>query len=127
MITGGNVTIFVSNMDDAVKFYSETLGLRLRERYGDHWASVEVNGLVIGLHPASAQSPAGQRGSMSIGFAADRPIEEVVETLAKRGVQFDGSIVDDKAGKFISFRDADGTSCYVFETRPEYAQPGRNR
>jgi hypothetical protein len=31
------------------------------------------------------------------------------------------------AGKFINFRDADGTSCYLFETRPEYAEPGRTR
>jgi len=29
MITGGNATVFVSNMDNAVRFYTEVLGLRL--------------------------------------------------------------------------------------------------
>ena len=42
MYSSGNVTVYVSNMDRAVKFYSETLGLKLAYRFGDHWASVEA-------------------------------------------------------------------------------------
>ena len=58
MITGGNATVFVSNMDNAVRFYTETLGLRLTNRFGDHWATVDAGkGLSIGLHPASAKYP----------------------------------------------------------------------
>src|SRR5215469_833122 len=54
MISGGNVTVFVTNMDRAVRFYTETLGLKLAYRFGDHWASVEAGrGLTIGLHPSS--------------------------------------------------------------------------
>src|SRR5262249_24344355 len=68
-ISGGMPTIFVSDMDAAVRFYTETLGLKLLARYGDHWASVDGgNGLTIGLHPASAQNPAGRAGSITIGF-----------------------------------------------------------
>jgi len=40
-ISGALPTIFVSNMDAAVRFYTESLGLKLAERYGDHWASIE--------------------------------------------------------------------------------------
>jgi len=56
-------------MDRAVRFYSETLGLKLAYRFGDHWASIEAGtGLTIGLHPASSVFPAGRKGSMAIGL-----------------------------------------------------------
>lgn len=116
MLTGGNVTVFVANMDRAVRFYSETLGFPLVERYGDHWASVDAGGLRIGLHPASAENPAGRRGSISIGFGAGRPLEEIVATLERRGVTFDGPIRDDKGGRFVGFSDPDGHPCYIFQT-----------
>jgi catechol 2,3-dioxygenase-like lactoylglutathione lyase family enzyme len=121
MLTGGYVTVYVSDMDRAVKFYSEILGLRLAERYGNHWASVDAGGgLRIGLHPASAQNPAGHRGSIAIGFGADGPIERVVEELEKRGVQLESGIVNDNAGKFVSFSDPEGNACYIYELHAQY-------
>src|SRR5258708_503803 len=57
MFSSGNITVYVSNMDTAVRFYTETLGLKLAYRFGDHGASVEVGkGLTIGLHPAISGS-----------------------------------------------------------------------
>ena len=54
MIEGGTPTIYVSNMDRAVEFYTEVLGLGLISRYGNEWASVDVGkGLTLGLHPAA--------------------------------------------------------------------------
>lgn len=41
MLKGGNATIYVTDMDRAVTFYTETLGLRLTFRAGDHWAGFE--------------------------------------------------------------------------------------
>jgi hypothetical protein len=39
-----------ADMDRAVRFYSSTLGLKLADRFGNHWASVERGrGLTIGL------------------------------------------------------------------------------
>jgi catechol 2,3-dioxygenase-like lactoylglutathione lyase family enzyme len=82
MFASGNVTVAVSNMDTAVRFYSEVLGLKLAYRFGDHWASVEAGrGLTIGLHPASADSPAGRKGSMAIGLELSGPIEDAMRTL----------------------------------------------
>ncbi len=54
MIEGGTPTIYVSDMDRAVEFYTEVLGLRLESRYGNEWASVDAGkGMTIGLHPAA--------------------------------------------------------------------------
>src|ERR1044071_10144135 len=87
MFSSGNVTVYVSNMDRAVRFYSEVLGLRLAYRFGDHWASVEVGkGLTIGLHPASAEMPAGRKGSMAIGLELKGSIHEAVKALETKGV-----------------------------------------
>jgi catechol 2,3-dioxygenase-like lactoylglutathione lyase family enzyme len=61
MLSRGIATIFVTDMDRSVRFYTEVLGLSLTQRFGNHWAQVEAGQLVIGLHPASAQSPAGRR------------------------------------------------------------------
>ena len=41
MISGGNATVYVANMDAAVQFYTETLGLTLTNRFGNHWATLE--------------------------------------------------------------------------------------
>ena len=73
MITGGNVKLFVSDLDLAVAFYTETLGFPLKERYENQWAAVDAgNGLIIWLHPPASFAPrAGIRGSISIGLDVD--------------------------------------------------------
>ena len=122
-ITGGMPTIFVANMDAAVRFYTEALGLRLLERYGDHWASIDGgHGLTIGLHPASAQNPAGRAGSMTIGFRTSEPIRDAVATLKARGVEFRGDIVDDTQLLIANFQDPDGNPFYLAEMKTAYGR-----
>ena len=117
MFLDGNITVFVSNMDTAVNFYTETLGLKLKERYGDHWATVQADGLAIGLHPASSKYPApGTRGSMMIGLETDESIGVVMRQLQSKGVTFRGPVVDDDAGKFVDFSDPDGNGLYLWQT-----------
>ena len=51
MFSSGNVTIYVTDVDRAVRFCNETLGLKLAYRFGDHWAAVESGkGPTIGIH-----------------------------------------------------------------------------
>ena len=70
MITGGQATVYVSDMDRSVEFYTETLGLKLRLRAGNHFAMVDAGkGFAIGLHPAGPNSPRpGSIGGIQIGF-----------------------------------------------------------
>ncbi len=120
MITGGNATVFVSNMDNAVRFYTETLGLRLTNRFGDHWATVDAGkGLTIGLHPASAKYPApGTKGGIMLGLEIGMPIEKVIDRLTERGVKV-GGIVRDSPGSFTHFEDPDGNPIYLWEVNHE--------
>lgn len=118
MISGGNITVMVSNMDASVRFYTEVMGMKLTNRFGDHWATVDAGrGLVIGLHPASPKYPApGTRGGTLIGLEIDEPIQKVVDRLQTKGVRFLGPIVNDAgSGSFIDLEDPDGNFIYLWE------------
>jgi catechol 2,3-dioxygenase-like lactoylglutathione lyase family enzyme len=119
MISGGNATLLVSDMDRAVRFYVETLGFKLRARFGDDWAEVDAGGgLVLGLHRARANGPkAGSGGSISIGLDVNQPIAEVVAVLANRGVEFHGSVKEDGPVKLAFFGDPDGNALYLAEAK----------
>ena len=117
MFSSGNVTVYVADMDRAVRFYTETLGLRLAYRFGNHWASVELGkGLTIGLHPASAEAgPGGGRIGMAIGLELTGRIEDAVKALEGKGVRFESVVNEGKAGKFAHFHDPDGNTLYLAE------------
>jgi catechol 2,3-dioxygenase-like lactoylglutathione lyase family enzyme len=129
MFSNGNVTLYVADMERAIRFYTETLGLRLVYRFANNWATVEVGrGLTIGLHPASAEMPAGRRGSMAIGLElGDVLIEEAVSRLTAKGVQFHGPVNDSKAGKFVSFDDPDGNLIYLAELNRSHVDQGEGK
>lgn len=117
MITGGNATVFVSNMDRSVQFYTEVLGMKLTNRFGDHWATVTAgNSLTIGLHPASPRYPApGAKGGMMLGLEVDGTIEEAIRRLAGKGVPVKGAIERGDAGNFAHIDDPDGNEIYLWE------------
>lgn len=121
MIEGGTPTIYVSDMDRAVEFYTAVLGLRLESRYGNEWASVDAGkGMTIGLHPAAERMGApGTLGSINIGFNVTESLDEVVRTLESRGVTFDGPISGDANGsiRLAFFGDPDGNSLYLCESK----------
>jgi predicted enzyme related to lactoylglutathione lyase len=137
MITNGNATVHVSDLGTAIRFYSETLGLKLTNRFGERWATVETApsywttdaahaGLIIGLHPptpgdatASSHVAPGTRGGVGYGLETYRPCEEVIAEFAKRGVRVTSDIIRFDAGNTFMFEDVDGFPSYVHEFPPE--------
>ena len=123
IIDGGLPTVFVSDIDRSIKFYTEVLELRLRERSGNLWALIETRErLIFGLHPASAGGPpSGTIGSVTIGFNVTKPLDDVVTTLRQRGVRFHASIKDDpEVGiRTVFFGDPDGNQFYLCEVADE--------
>jgi predicted enzyme related to lactoylglutathione lyase len=125
MITGGLPTVFVSELDRSIRFFTETLGLALEQRFGDHWASVKAaNGLTVGLHPASEESPAGRKGSITIGFNLDERIDTVVDRLKDQGVKFTKEIFQDGYSRIAYFADPDGNEFYMIELMSEWQERG---
>jgi predicted enzyme related to lactoylglutathione lyase len=117
MISGGNATIIVANMDNSIRFYTEVLGLKLTNRFGNDWATVSAGeGLTIGIHPASPRYPQpGTKGSILLGLDIDVPIEKALSRLAGRGVEVKGSIVRSEPGNFTHLEDPDGNDIYLWE------------
>jgi predicted enzyme related to lactoylglutathione lyase len=117
MISGGNATIIVANMDNSIRFYTEVLGLTLTNRFGNDWATVRAGeGLTIGIHPASPKYPhPGTKGSIILGLEIDVPVERAVSRLADHGVIVKGSIVRSEPGNFVSLEDPDGNDIYLWE------------
>jgi catechol 2,3-dioxygenase-like lactoylglutathione lyase family enzyme len=131
MISGGNATVFVSSLDEAISFYAERLGLKLTNRFGNQWATLRAGpsywtsdervgaGLTIALHPASSKyPPPGTPGAVGFGLETYLPIESVVSVFGERAVRTDGEIIRYDAGNLISLRDQDGTPTYINEFPP---------
>ncbi len=89
-------------------------------------ASGWLNGLTIGLHPASEESPAGRIGSITIGFNLDEPIGRAVDRLKKQGVKFTKEIFEDGSSHIAHFTDPDGNEFYIIELRAEWKNYGPN-
>jgi catechol 2,3-dioxygenase-like lactoylglutathione lyase family enzyme len=131
MISGGNATVFVNSLDDAIQFYAERLDLKLTNRFGSQWATLRAGpsywtsddkvgaGLTIALHPASPKYPApGTNGGVGFGLETYVPIESVMRVFGERGVRTEGDIIRYDAGNLIRLRDQDGLPSYINEFPP---------
>ncbi|MBV9579369.1 MAG: VOC family protein [Chloroflexi bacterium] len=116
MYTSGNVTLMVSDFNRAVSFYTDTLGLTLKARYGDDWAEVELPGITIGLHPTGNRGPSAIHAEgVSVGLGVT-DIQQAVADLQARGVSFaPPGIIDTGAEKLANFHDPDQTPLYLYE------------
>ena len=120
MIRGGVATVYVSDLDRAVEFYTGVLELRLHVRAGDHWAAIDAgDGFLIGLHPKSEHGPEpGARGAISVGLNVTDSLDAVVARLEAHGVRFRGPIQGDPAApiRLAFFGDPDGNDLYLCES-----------
>jgi len=111
-ITGSNVTIMVASMANAVKFYTDTLGLKLIVRHSSHWAEIQAGKLTIGLHPRVKKKQVIQGNNMTIGLQVDN-IQKAMKVLEKKGIQFD--FKKDSAVLQAYFNDPDDNLLYLFQ------------
>ena len=114
MFKTSNVTILVSDMNLAIQFYTDTLGLKLLSNYGGEFAVIESNGLRIGLHPGKKSRDAMSR-DMSLGFQVD-DAATAKKAMESKGVIFEKR-VQDRGAIIENFSDPDGTPLYLIELK----------
>jgi catechol 2,3-dioxygenase-like lactoylglutathione lyase family enzyme len=73
----GNVFYRVRDMDSAVAFYSQVLGLPLKFRDGDNWAAFDVAGVTLALE--------GGEGSGATASLRVKGLDDLVASLRARG------------------------------------------
>ena len=74
---------FVADMDRAVKFYRDTLGLNLKFQ-SPGWSEFSTGDTVLALHPASAEKAAG---SVELGFNVE-DLHRFHQQMTAQGVRF---------------------------------------
>ena len=107
------VTVMVSDMGRALRFYVEALGLKEVARYGDNWAEIAAPGVRIGLHPGRKASTESRE--ISIGLQVSN-IEAATDALAAKGVKL-SPIRDDTFIRLAHFMDPDGNALYLCEVK----------
>jgi lactoylglutathione lyase len=107
----GYVIKFVDDMDRAVKFYRDVLGLPLKFQ-SPGWSEFVTGETALGLHPASPKNPAG---SVELGFKVAN-LEQFHQNMTVEGVQFSmPPTKQDFGGALAQFVDSEGGRCSVGE------------
>ena len=109
-----HVMKFVSNMDDAVKFYRDTLGLPLKSQ-SPGWSEFATGSTVLALHPSSERNPAG---TVELGFSVD-DLQAFYATMAAKGVTFPMPPKEQDFGSLAQFLDCEGSACSVSQEQEE--------
>ena len=98
------VIMFVADMERAVKFYRDTLGLSLKFQ-SPGWSEFATGETVLALHPASGKNPAG---SVELGFNVP-DLHRFYQEMTGRGVQFTmPPKKQDFGGELAQFADSEG-------------------
>src|SRR5581483_426401 len=100
---------FVADMDKAVKFYRDVLGLKVKfESPG--WSEFVTGETTLALHPASEKNPAGK---VELGFTVV-DVEAFYRDMSAKGVLFSmPPKKQDFGGVLAQFVDSEGAHCSV--------------
>ena len=99
---------YVSDMDRAVEFYSDQVGLALRFS-SSYWSEFETGGTTLALHLSNDEHPAG---SAQVGFGVE-DIEAFYAARSAGGVEFTSPPTEQFGAKIAKFKDLDGAECSV--------------
>lgn len=97
---------YVADMDNAVAFYRDKLGLELKFQ-SPSWTEFNTGETTLALHDASESHPAG---SASIGFAVG-DIDEFYETAQRDGIRFTSEPTETFGVRIARFEDSEGAEC----------------
>lgn len=105
------VFYYVSDMDAAVAFYRDTLGLPLVSQ--DYVARFDLDGVLIELVPLPPGTVVPGSGNARLCFSVAN-LQETLERMHNRGVPT-GKIKEKKDGRLAFFRDPDGNELCLWE------------
>jgi catechol 2,3-dioxygenase-like lactoylglutathione lyase family enzyme len=102
---------YVRDMEKAISFYSDILGLRLTSR--DAVARFNIDGVLFELVPTLDEGKLRGHGNARLCLRV-QDISQAVEYLDSKGIRTD-EIQKVKNGRLISFDDPDGNEVYVWQ------------
>jgi lactoylglutathione lyase len=102
----GAVILLVSDMENSIRFYKETLNLPLKNQSED-WTEFFSNGTVLALHPAKKKNTSKTGSNTLIGFMVD-DLDATAKYLHGKNVNFFKEPKDEPFGKHAIIQDPDG-------------------
>ena len=106
------VWVPVTDMDRAVAFYRDVLGLKVDSQDAD-WSEIDANGLKLGLNAREGASLSASGGAV-VTFQPDDGIDAEVAELQGKGVEFTGGISDHEWGRILPFKDTEGNDLQLY-------------
>ena len=111
LVTGVDFVPFsTQDIDKAVEFYGEVLGLRrsvyIPER---HYSECETGNLTLGVYDPEKMGMQHERNPNPIALHVD-DVAEARSRLEERGVQFHGDVLDTGVCHMAFFSDPDGNA-----------------
>jgi predicted enzyme related to lactoylglutathione lyase len=104
----------VTDMDRAVEFYQQILGLKLLFKRED-WSEFDIDDQRLALRKVNTLPPAVDNPAVpGLSFLA-QPIEQAITTLSQKGVPIAEELKVYPYGKLASFRDPDGNVIGLYE------------
>ncbi|MBU2577941.1 VOC family protein [Patescibacteria group bacterium] len=115
------VCLLVENFEKSLKFYKDTLGLKVKSQEGNQFAGFDLKGTEMAIFQkdgATAMFPKehmGSGGGVVIGFNV-RDLDKACEELKTKGVKiFEGPKTTPWGQKVAYFKDPDGNIWEVSE------------
>ena len=105
------VFYYVSDMESAISFYSDVLGLRLTSR--DVVARFDIDGVLFELVPSRDKGKPRGGGNARLCLKVEE-ISQAVEYLKAKGIHTD-EIQKVENGKLTSFEDPDGNKIWLWQ------------
>jgi catechol 2,3-dioxygenase-like lactoylglutathione lyase family enzyme len=99
---------FVGDMDAAVAFYRDALGLSLRFQ-SPFWSEFDTGETTLALHPASDENPAG---SVQLGLGTE-DLDNFYAAGQAQGLVFTSEPREVHGSRIARFRDSDGAEISV--------------
>ena len=104
---------FVEDMDRAVAFYRDKLGLPLRFT-SPYWTEFDTGAVTLALHPASERNPAG---STQVGFTT-ASLEAVYADREAAGLNFTAPPFDEHGAVLSRLLDCEGAEIGLSSAKP---------
>ncbi|HVP15557.1 MAG TPA: VOC family protein [Terriglobales bacterium] len=114
----GSVIVNVQDLDEAVDFYRERLGLA-PSYVSPHWVEFDAGGVRLAAHkrPAGLAHPLHAQQPIAFGFET-LDLEAWVEEIRGRDVEFPTMPIEQDFGLYAEARDPDGNVIVFRETSP---------
>ena len=102
----------VKDMDKAVGFYQDILGLNIKFRDGDRWTQFDVNGVAVALaDPSEGTVPPGGGGTVVLEV---EDLGEMRDTLTQNGVTVNDIVDMGGHGQYFTAVDPAGNIVQIF-------------